>query len=324
MRTTRAACFILLFALAPLAQASISLPVPWQQGMQLRYRSQSVQEKTKGRLHTRIQTQDVTELSILEANAEGFVQQWRSTAPEVAVTGDGDQVVSEQKLARALVARFRNLPLQAQLDARGAYRGLRNWEALGAAMREVMLPALQEQTAARKDLAGTKPEELKAMIGPALQRLTTQSAVDASLGRQVAIFNYFTAPTIARGKPVTYTDNLPSPWSSDTIPSRGSFELVGVDDKAGTITIHWQQGIDATRGADAVWKMVGALGIRRSDGAGPDGLPKGMLLKDEATIVLARASGLPLRIEHDRKVALGGASSNNHWVFEKLPERGGR
>jgi len=252
------------------------------------------------------------------------VQQWRSTAPEVAVTGDGDQVVTEQKVAKALVARFRNLPLQAQLDVRGAYQGLRNWQELGAAMREVMLPALVEQSARRKDLKGTKPEELQSMLGPALDRLTSQAAVDASLGRQVAIFNYFTSPTISRSKPVSYEDNLPSPWSSDVIPSRGSFELVSVDDKAGTVTIHWQQGIDPVKGRDAAWKMVGALGIRRSDGVGADGLPKGMVLKDEATVVLVRATGLPIRIQHRRQVALGGASSINSWAFEKMPERGAR
>jgi len=318
-----AGCLLLLLA-AGCAQATVSLPVPWKQGMQLRYRSQSSNEKVKGKLHTRIQTQDIAELSILEAGPEGFVQQWRSLAPEVAVTGDGDQVAFERKVAQALVKRFRTLPMQAQLDAKGAYRGLRNWQELGAAMREVMLPALVEQSAARKDLAGTKKEELHAMIAPALERLTTQAAVDASLGRQVAIFNYFTAASIPRGKAVTYEDSLPSPWSSDVIPSRGSFELIGEDAKAGTVTIRWKQGIDPVKGRDAVWKIVGALGIRRSDGAGSDGMPKGLVLRDEATVVLAKASGLPLRLEHKREVGLGSASSSNHWIFENVPDRGAK
>ena len=78
------------------------------------------------------------------------------------------------------------------------------------------------------------------------------------------------------------------------------------------------------KGRDAAWKLVGTLGIRRSDGVGADGLPKGMLLKDEATVVLARATGLPLRIEHRRQVGLGSASSINSWIFEKLPERAAR
>jgi hypothetical protein len=324
MRPIAAACCLLLLFAAPLAQATISLPVPWKEGMQLRYRSQSSNEKTKGKLHTRIQTQDQIEVSILEAGAQGFVQQWKSLAPEVAVTGDGDQVAAERKVAQALVARFRSLPMQAQLDARGSYSGLRNWEQLGGAMREVMLPALVEQNAARKDLAGTKKEELQAMLAPALDRLTTQQAVNASLGRQVAIYNYFTAANIPRGKPLTYQDNLPSPWSGDVIPSRGSFEITQVDDKAGTVTIHWQQGIDPVKGKDAVWKIVGTLGVRRSDGAGPDGLPKGLVLKDEATVVIERATGVPLRLEHRREVAMGTASSVNRWVFEKVSGGAGR
>jgi hypothetical protein len=318
MRPLLAACLLMLFA-ADAAQATISLPVPWKQGMTLRYRSQSSNEKTKGQLHTRIQTQDTTELSILEANADGFVQQWKSLSPEVAVTGDGNQVANERKVAQALVARFKTLPMQANLDARGAYKGLRNWQELGAAMREVLLPALVAQNAARKDLQNAKKEELQGLIAPALERLTSQAAVDASLGRQVAIFNYFTAANIARGKKVTYEDNLPSPWSSDVIPSKGSFELVGEDARAGTVTIRWEQGIDPSiKGREAVWKMAGALGINKKNGSGPDGLPKGMVLKDEATGVLERATGLPVKLEHRREVALGSASSSNRWSFERV------
>jgi hypothetical protein len=318
MRRLLAACLLMLFA-ADAAQATISLPVPWKQGMTLRYRSQSSNDKTKGQLHTRIQTQDTTELSILEANADGFVQQWKSLSPEVAVTGDGNQVANERKVAQALVARFKTLPMQANLDARGAYKGLRNWQELGAAMREVLLPALVAQNAARKDLQNAKKEELQGLIAPALERLTSQAAVDASLGRQVAIFNYFTAANIARGKKVTYEDNLPSPWSSDVIPSKGSFELVGEDARAGTVTIRWEQGIDPSiKGREAVWKMAGALGINKKNGSGPDGLPKGMVLKDEATVVLERATGLPVKLEHRREVALGSASSSNRWSFERV------
>jgi hypothetical protein len=313
------ALLLFLFA-ADAAQATISLPVPWKQGITLRYRSQSSNEKTKGALHTRVQTQDLTELSITEARPDGFVQQWRSLKPEVAVTGDGDQVANERKVAQALVARFRSLPMQANLDAHGAYRGLRNWKELGAAMREVMLPALVAQNAARKDLVGAKKDELAGMIGPALDRLTTESAINASLGRQVAIFNYFTAANIPRGKKVTYEDNLPSPWSSDVIPSKGSFELVSEDARAGTITIRWQQGIDPVKGRDAVWKMAGTLGISRNSGSGNNGMPKGMVLNDEATVVLERATGLPVKLEHKREVALGSASSVNRWSFERVAQ----
>jgi hypothetical protein len=316
MRRLLACCLLLLCATA--AQATISLPVPWQKGMTLHYRSHSSNEKTKGKLHTRIQTQDLTELSITEAGPEGFVQQWRSLKPEVAVTGDGDQVTYERKVAQALVERFRSLPMQAQLDARGAFRGLRNWQELGAAMRAVMLPALVAQNAARKDLIGAKKEELQGMLGPALDRLTTRAAIDASLGRQMAIFNYFTAANIPRGKKVTYEDNLPSPWSSDVIPSKGSFELVSEDAKAGTVTIHWQQGIDPVKGRNAVWKMASAIGISRNAGTGADGLPKGMVLSDDATVVLERATGLPVKLEHRREVALGTAASSNQWSFERV------
>jgi hypothetical protein len=320
MRRLLAASCLALLSCAGAAQAMVSLPVPWKEGMVVRYRSQSSTDKTKGQLHSRLQTQDVTELRILQADANGFVQQWKSLSPEVAVTGDGDQVNTERKVAKALVARFRTLPIEANLDAKGGYRGLRNWQALGDAMREVMLPALVEQSAARKELAGTSKEELQSRLAPVLDRLTSQAAIDASLGRQAAIFNYFTAANIERGKKVTYEDSIPSPWSSDVIPSKGSFELIAEDAKAGTVTIRWQQGLDAGKGREAIWRMAGALGFDRDKGMGPDGLPKGLVLKDEATVVLERASGLPVKLEHRRDIALGGASTSNRWTFERVEQ----
>ena len=55
-----------------------------------------------------------------------------------------------------------------------------------------------------------------------------------------------------------------------------------------------------------------------------DRFPRSMQLRDEATVVLSRASGLPLRLQHRRHVALGDASTTNSWTIELLPERGAR
>src|SRR5687768_3524934 len=123
MRRLAAACVLLFLFAAPLAEATITLPVPWKEGMQLRYRSSSAQEKVKGKLHTRVQTQDETVLEIGAAGDGGFVQRWRSLKPEVAVTGDGDQVVAERRMAQALVKRFEGLAMEASIDAAGNYQG---------------------------------------------------------------------------------------------------------------------------------------------------------------------------------------------------------
>jgi len=64
--------------------------------------------------------------------------------------------------------------------------------------------------------------------------------------------------------------------------------------------------------------MASAIGISRASGTNPDGLPKGMVLRDEATVVLERATGLPVKLEHRREVALGTASSINSWNFERI------
>ena len=49
-------------------------------------------------------------------------------------------------------------------------------------------------------------------------------------------------------------------------------------------------------------------------------MPKGLELQDEATVLLDRASGVPLRIEHKRHVALGTSITDTRWTLEKLPD----
>lgn len=315
-----AACLLLSFALVPVAQATISLPVPWKQGLQLRYRSSSATEKTRGQLHTRVQVQDISELRIAEAGEQGFLQVWHSRKPEVATTGDGDQVMAERRMVQAMLKRFENLPLEANIDARGNYAGLRNWEALGAAMREVMLPVLTRQAQARKELKGTDPAQLRARIEPALAKMTTQGAIDSALGRQVALYNFFIAPSLERGKPKRYTDQIASPFSADMIPSQGSFELAAVDEKAGTVTVHWKQGIDPVRGREWAWKLVESLTGVKASSLDAKKLPRTMELSDEATVVIDRATGIPRRIDHRRHVALGDNSTDQTWSFERLPD----
>jgi hypothetical protein len=315
-----AACLFLCLALVPVAQATITLPVPWKEGMQVRYRSTSSTDKVRGQLHTRVQIQDITELQITEANVHGFVQVWHSRKPEIATTGDGDQVMAERRMVQAMLKRFENLPLEANIDPQGNYAGLRNWEALGAATREVMLPVMMDQARSRKELKGTDPAKLRARIEPALATMTTQNAINSALGRQVSIYNFFIAPSLERGKAKVYTDEIASPFSADVVPSRGIFEITAVDPQAGTVTIHWKQGIDPERGRDWAWKLVESLTGQKASTLDAKKLPTAMELTDEATVVIDRASGIPRRIEHRRHVALGGNRTDQVWTLERLPD----
>ena len=99
--------------------------------------------------------------------------------------------------------------------------------------------------------------------------------ISNSLGKNIAIYNFFMAASLNVGEPTVYEDYLPSPWSADLIPSRGSFRLVGTDERAGT---------------------------------------------DEATVVVDRKSGLPLKLSHQRRVEVGSASNMNTWTLDKLPD----
>jgi hypothetical protein len=114
---------------------------------------------------------------------------------------------------------------------------------------------------------------------------------------------------------MAYTDVVPSPWTADVIPTRGTFELGEVN--ANTLTIRWNQSIDPVKGAEAMQRIVREL-------VGPD-LPKGapppeLKLSDTATVVMERRSGLPLRIEQVRRIQAGGSVKTTTWTLEKLPD----
>lgn len=314
------ASVLLGLVLASPAQAAVSLPLPWKLGMEIAYRSSSVQERTRAGRHERIVTREDIRLKISEASDKGFLQVWSSPSPRIEVSGDAASLAADRQMAQQVSKRFAGLPLQAQLDASGAYTGLRNWQQLGQALREVMLPMLLRQAKARPDLAKADDAKLRALLEPALQRLTTQVAIDSTLGKQVAILNFFTAPSLPLGKPVQYQDRLASPWSADILPSRGSFELVSVDDKAGTVTISWQQAIDPVAGAATAWKMVEAISGKPLPQGVRAGLPPGLVLADHATVVLDRRSGLPLSLVHRREVALAGNTTINTWTLNKLAD----
>ena len=320
---SRKICLSLMFAalVSPsLALASITLPLPWKLGDAHRYQSVTVQDKTRGGKTQRIETREVDKVTIAEAGPKGFLQVWHAESSKVTLTGDADDLAADQQLMSQLEARFRDLSLEAELEPDGAYLRLRNWQALGAAMREVMLPAMVKQAKARPDLAKTDEAALREKFVPVLERMTNEQAISNSLGKNIAIYNFFTAASLKAGEPTVYEDYLPSPWSADLIPTKGSFRLVGTDERAGTATILWKQEIDPVKGAPIMWKIVETLMGQPMPGKVADALPKGFVLTDEATVVVDRKSGLPLKLSHQRRVEAGSASNTNTWTLDKLSD----
>jgi len=323
-RRWKVALVCLLLAGTGLAQAAITLPLPWKQGMKVRYQSESVQEKVRAGKNERTETRETIALEIAEAGDQGFLQVWRSQAPSVLVSGDGADIVAQRAIAKKMAERFATLPLNAELDAQGSYVGIRNWQELGAALREVTLPFMVQRARARPELAGTDPAKLREMFTPVLQRMTTREAINSALGKQVAIYNFFTGASLTPGKPVSYSDTMPSPWSADILPTVGSVELTEVNEQAGTITIRWKQSIDPVKGATAARNMVSAIVGAPLPGSVTAGLPKGLALSDQATVVLDRKSGLPLSLVHRREIKYGGNASVTAWTLKKLDEQGGK
>jgi hypothetical protein len=147
--------------------------------------------------------------------------------------------------------------------------------------------------------------------------MTGQQAINSGMGKQAAIYNFFIASSLTPGKSVSYEDSMASPLSADVIPSVGSFELISVDNKAGTVTIRWKQGIDPVKGAAVAWKIAAQLGGAAASDKPAVGLPKSLSLNDEATVVIERKSGLLLDLVHRRELRAGSDSMLSTWTLRK-------
>jgi hypothetical protein len=307
---------LLSLCLAPIALAAPAIPLPWSAGTKLEYRSTTVDEKVANGVRRVATTRALTTVEITQAGETGFVQSWRDTGGTVELEGDGPDLAAEQAVATAMLRRFEGVALEADLDAQGLFTGVRNWRALGALMREALLPALRTQAKARaaQMQVAVTDAEVDARLAPVLQRMTTQSVLDASLGKQASIYNLFTAPAITAGKPVRYEDELQSPVSSHRIPAIGQFELIRTDAAADTVTLRWTQSIDPVKGLEATWKMVEAL-TGAALPADRSQLPTGLVLRDEATVTVHRGSGVPRHLVHQRRLELGGQVKTTTWTL---------
>jgi hypothetical protein len=294
-----------------------TLPLPWKAGVHVAYRSLATQDKLRNGKHLVLATHETLVIDVLEATPTGTVLRWSNSAPRVEASGDAPGLAAEKAVVEALAARFGNLPYEVALDANGEFTGLRNWQVLAAAMREVMLPALVAQARTRPELAGQDDAALQARFAPLLDRLSNQAGIDASLGREAALFNFFVGAALKPGDKREYDDTVASPWSADLLPTHGSVALVAQD--AGTATLRWTQSIDPVKGRAAVLKSIETLAGKPAPAEARDALLAGARVDDVATVVVDRASGLPLRLEHQRDVGFGGASTRNRWTLERLP-----
>jgi hypothetical protein len=68
-----------------------------------------------------------------------------------------------------------------------------------------------------------------------------------------------------------------------------------------------------------VLKSIETLAGKPAPAEAREALLAGARVDDVATVVVDRASGLPLRLEHQRDVGFGGASTRNRWTLERLP-----
>ena len=318
--TARAFLLLVLGTLcAPVAHAAVAIPLPWQVGVRLEYESTTVSEKVSKDVRRVATTRALSTIEILAADDTGYVQSWRDKKARIVVEGNGPDLAVEQRTSQRMLDRFADLALEVKLDDQGLYTGIRNWEPLGARLRDVLQPVLVEQARSKPQLASVPEAELLPKLAPVLAQMTTQPVIDSSLGRNASIYNFFTSPALEAGKPVRYEDTLQSPLSDHRIPAVGVFELIATDAQADTVTIRWTQSIDPVKGRDAAWAMVEAitgasLPVERA------ALPSQLTMRDEATVVLHRGTGVIQRLQHERLLELGDQKRRNTWMMVLVPD----
>lgn len=301
-------------AAEPAATAEkIKLPLPWQQGQALEYATERVKTATAPGKREKTLSTSTSVVRTIEANAQGFVQEWRwRDASENVV--EGDKTVSEA-LARAIKdIEAEDVALVVELAPDGSYRRARNVEQIGALFRKAMRPAMLElmtagvdkamagqDAAKRKDALDKVPAETDGF----LQRFTQPALLETMLTREIQTVLNFSGAELDNDQMYELETLLENPTGGAAFPAKLSYGLYVGSNEPEDIYLEWTLEIDPVKGADAVWDTLERMFGRKIGAAERKELPAQISIVDKGFIVFERATGLPEMFENVRTTKLG-------------------
>jgi hypothetical protein len=311
----RVALLLCLTSTAAVAQAPSSIPLPWKVGTKLAYHSTLVNESTdKGVTLTGTERSDIT-IEVTQASDEGFVQVWREANTDFATTDTAPGVAADLETKKKLAAAMSDLGVEVELDSAGRFQRVRNWQALGERMRDVMRPMLRAQARSRPGAANLTDDDIDDRLELFLRFATGESSINGTLGKHPKQYNLFTAPAAAPGKPVRYEGAIESGVPGYRMPTVGMLELIATDEAADTVTLRWTEAVDTAREPAMVLEVAESmLGLAPS--ADRAAALKDLEMRDQADVVINRSTGVPMHLVRVRTLRLADRSERMTWTLE--------
>ena len=315
----------------------IKLPLPWKLGQSLKYETERVKTETGPGKREKSLSTSTSEVRTIEADARGFVQEWRShDAREEVIEGDKAQA---EMMAEA-VEQLSAIALVVEMEPEGTYRRVRNLAEVGERMRAAMRPVMLKlflagvesaakgaDPAKRKEAMDKAPAEVDAF----LQRYTEPKLLENLLTNEIQSLLNFSGAELENDQAYELETTLDNPVGGAPFPAKLTFGLYVDEDEPEDVWLEWTLEIDPVKGASAIWDTVEHLYGRKFSEAERKDMPAQVSIVDKGFIVFERASGIPELFQNVRNTKVGEnanyernrmrllASAHDHQWIEQGP-----
>lgn len=289
----------------------IKLPLPWKVGQSLQYETSRIKTETGPGKREKSLSTSTSEVRTVEADAKGFVQEWRwHDAKEEVIEGDK----ARAEMMAAAIEELSAIVLTIEMAPEGTYRRVRNLETVGgqmrAAMRPMMLKLFAEgvesaskgaDPAKRKEAMDKAPAEVDAY----LKRVTAPNLLENMLTNEIQTMLNFSGAELENDQAYELETTLDNPVGGSSFPAKLTFGLYVDEDEPEDVWLEWTLEIDPVKGASAVWDTVEHLYGRKFSEAERKEMPAQVSIVDKGFILFERATGIPELFQNVRNTKLG-------------------
>jgi hypothetical protein len=243
---------------------------------------------------------------VVEARPDGYVVSWRygrtELAPPVSETTDPIE---------ALKALMENTELMIELNSRGAFGSLRNWEQV----RDTALAIVD-----KLPMPANMPEaEGKELLSARSRLFSTKEAVEGVLLSEVQLFFLFYGRRLDSGQERKY-DQVPNPMGGAPLPATAMYKLESAD--TNTATLRYELELDREKAAKALVDSFVALASRAGKPMPPaevDAVVSSLNINDVGVLVFDLATRWPVSLTYGRRMKMLGRSRVDRVEYRRQP-----
>ena len=287
---------------------ALSWPLPWKAGTTLTYDETYESTKRKGERVERISGATTTQISVVKADEQGFLQRWRWSAGGYRFDNIDP---AQQAILNGLAGALKGVPLDVRLDRDGAFESIANIEQFQPVIREHLEKALKAgvtEAAAKANANPQKLAEANARLAPMLEMLSGKEFVSGLLSKSPQAYNFMGAGGLVLDEEVEYEDLGQNPFGGEPIPMLGKIKVSRKVDAPGFVEAHWTVTLHPTKSVpiftEAVKKLLGSVAPEQSD-AVSKAMPKSIDISTEVTFLIDTATGIVHRMARAERKNIG-------------------